>query len=158
MKSSQDNYSACCPVSWFHRLASNENAGLPRPGLGSLTVPEPLFALLFAGGRTTLCAFVSGGRHSKTEAYHLCITSQNEDTSVPTLSGVGKGWGFLLFMPRRLKRYHGRGDLHFITLRAVGNSTQPGSRAWSGSNLREKNGEEKKAHPLPKPQRVGHPR
>ncbi len=33
----------------------------------------------------------------------------------PTLSGVGKGWGFLLFMPRRLKRYHGRGDLHFIT-------------------------------------------
>src|SRR5258708_39010349 len=32
-----------------------------------------------------------------------------------TLSGVGKGWGFLLFMPRRLKRYHGRGDLHFIT-------------------------------------------
>ena len=33
----------------------------------------------------------------------------------PTLSGVGKGWGFLLFMPRKLKRYHGRGDLHFIT-------------------------------------------
>src|SRR5260370_38699620 len=33
----------------------------------------------------------------------------------PILSGVGKGWGFLLFMPRRLKRYHGRGDLHFIT-------------------------------------------
>ncbi len=33
----------------------------------------------------------------------------------PTLSRVGKGWGFLLFMPRRLKRYHGRGDLHFIT-------------------------------------------
>ena len=33
----------------------------------------------------------------------------------PTLSGVWKGWGLLLSMPRNLKRYHGRGDLHFIT-------------------------------------------
>ena len=31
------------------------------------------------------------------------------------LSGVGEGWGFLLFMPRKSKRYHGRGDLHSIT-------------------------------------------
>jgi putative transposase len=28
---------------------------------------------------------------------------------------LGKGGDFLLFMPRKLKRYHGRGDLHFIT-------------------------------------------
>jgi hypothetical protein len=35
----------------------------------------------------------------------------------PPLSGVGKGWGFLLFMSRRLERYHGRGELHFITFR-----------------------------------------
>jgi len=40
---------------------------------------------------------------------------------------------------------------------AAGDSTQPGSREWSRSNRREKNGEEKKAHPLPTPQRVGHP-
>jgi hypothetical protein len=29
--------------------------------------------------------------------------------------GLGKGGGFLLFMPRELKRYYGRGDLHFIS-------------------------------------------
>jgi putative transposase len=26
-----------------------------------------------------------------------------------------KGWAFLLSMPRKLQRHHGRGDLHFIT-------------------------------------------
>src|SRR6202011_526589 len=33
----------------------------------------------------------------------------------PTLSAVGKRWEIPGLMPRKLKRHHGRGDLHFIT-------------------------------------------
>src|SRR6266436_744065 len=54
----------------------------------------------------------------------------------PTLSGVGKGWGFLLFMPRKLKRYHGRGDLHFITFSCYERSALLGTLRGKHCGLR----------------------
>src|SRR6266436_7620255 len=78
------------------------------------SAPFLLVHVLSAGGVPFALWFVVGSmvrpKHTIYVLHRRMLTR-----GCPTLSGVGKGWGFLLFMPRRLKRYHGRGDLHFIT-------------------------------------------
>jgi len=67
-----------------------------------------------AGGPSFMLWFLAGGmvraKHSIYVIHRGMLTR-----GCLTPSGVGKGWGFLLFMPRKLKRYHGRRDLDFIT-------------------------------------------
>src|SRR5271167_20962 len=81
---------------------SRKSGRNPRPTLWRVAHPLPL---------NWACAF----RHVHGDNTTIALHSEVIKPGCPTLCAFCKGWGTLPLMPRNLKRYVGRRELHFIT-------------------------------------------